>query len=313
MALTLAQAALLSNDVVRQGVIEAIVKESGLLERLPFIEMVGNSLKYNRELTLAGAEFFAVGSTWTESTPTVEQKSAALKILGGDADVDKFLAQTRANVQDLEAVMLELKAKAVAHRFDYEAVYGDDAVDALGFDGLHAMEEEGPAAQTFAMGTTTTPGALSLKKLDEVIDAGRPGEPDFLMMTRTQRRGISAYARSLTSPVTYQPSELGQRVMFYDGIPIVVNDHQLHTEVITNGGLEVTSATGGTGASIFALKVGEGQLSGLTNGGVQVESVGALETKDATRWRCKFYCGLALFSVLAMARLGGVSSGDVVA
>src|SRR3989304_4181363 len=236
MALTLAQAALLSNDVVRQGVIEAIVKESGLLERLPFIEMVGHALKYNRELTLAGAEFFAVGSTWTESTPTVEQKSAALKILGGDADVDKFLAQTRANVQDLEAVMLELKAKAVAHRFDYEAVYGDDAVDALGFDGLHAMEEEGPAAQTFAMGTTTTPGALSLKKLDQ-----------------------------------------------------------------------------GTGAASFALKVGEGQLSGLTNGGVQVESVGALETKDATRWRCKFYCGLALFSVLAMARLGGVSSGDVVA
>src|SRR3989304_3244618 len=229
MALTLAQAALLSNDVVRQGVIEAIVKESGLLERLPFIEMVGHALKYNRELTLAGAEFFAVGSTWTESTPTVEQKSAALKILGGDADVDKFLAQTRANGQDLEAGRLGLTAR-----------------------------EEGPAAQTFAMGTTTTPGALSLKKLDEVIDAVRPGKPDFLMMTRTQRRGISAYARSLTSPVTYQPSELGQRVMFYDGIPIVVNDHQLHTEVITNG-------------------------------------------------------GLALFSVLAMARLGGVSSGDVVA
>src|SRR3972149_1169562 len=272
MALTLPQAALLWNDVVRQGVIEAIVKESGLLERLPFIEMVGNSLKYNRERTLAGAEFFA-----------------------------------------LEGVMLELKGKAVAHRFGYEAVYGDDAVDALGFDGLHAMEEEGPAAQTFAMGTTTTPGALALKKLDEGLDAVRPGKPDFLMMTRTQRRGISAYARSLTSPVTYQPSELGQRVMFYDGIPIVVNDHQLHTEVITNGGLEVTAATGGTGASIFALKVGEGQLSGLTNGGVQVESVGALETKDATRWRCKFYCGLALFSVLAMARLGGVSSGDVVA
>src|SRR3989304_5472259 len=100
MALTLAQAALLSNDVVRQGVIEAIVKESGLLERLPFIEMVGNSLKYSRERTLAGAEFFAVGSTWTESTPTVEQKSAALKILGGDADVDKFLAQTRGDGED---------------------------------------------------------------------------------------------------------------------------------------------------------------------------------------------------------------------
>ena len=38
MALTLAEAAKLSNDVVLQGVIETVVKESRALELLPFID-----------------------------------------------------------------------------------------------------------------------------------------------------------------------------------------------------------------------------------------------------------------------------------
>jgi hypothetical protein len=46
---------------------------------------------------------------------------------------------------------------------------------------------------------------------------------------------------------------------------------------------------------------------------IQVEDVGALETKDARRWRVKWYVALALFSTLALARLDGISSGDVVA
>ena len=83
------------------------------------------------------------------------------------------------------------------------------------------------------------------------------------------------------------------------------------TETIASG--EFDAKTGGASSSIFALKVGEGRLAGLTNGGIQVEEVGALETKDARRWRCKWYVSLALFSTLALARLDGVSSADVVA
>src|SRR3954462_11004793 len=71
--------------------------------------------------------------------------------------------------------------------------------------------------------------------------------------------------------------------------------------------------TGGAASSIFAVKVGEGRLAGLTNGGIQVENVGALETKDARRGRCKWYVSLALFSTLALPRLDGNSSADVVA
>jgi HK97 family phage major capsid protein len=176
MALTLTEAAKLSNDVVQQGVIETVVKESPVLSLLPFIDMVGNALTYNRENAMASAAFFDVGDTWAESTPTFTQVSATLKILGGDADVDQYIATTRSNVQDIEAAVLELKAKAVAHQFEDTFIYGDTAVDAKSFDGLHKLM---PSGQAVHVGSGTTPAALSLKKLDEAIDLIRPGKPDF--------------------------------------------------------------------------------------------------------------------------------------
>ena len=48
MALTLAEAAKLSNDILLQGVVETMVKDSPILQELPFIEIVGNCLTYNQ-------------------------------------------------------------------------------------------------------------------------------------------------------------------------------------------------------------------------------------------------------------------------
>ncbi|MCJ7664485.1 MAG: hypothetical protein MUO24_09635, partial [Desulfobacterales bacterium] len=79
MALTLTEASKLSNDLLMQGVVETIVKDSPVLQKLPFIEIVGNGLTYNRENTLPSIDFYDVGDTWTESTPTFTQLTANLK------------------------------------------------------------------------------------------------------------------------------------------------------------------------------------------------------------------------------------------
>ena len=68
MALTLVEASKLSNDVLLTGVIETIVKDSPILQSLPFIEIVGNGLTYNRENAAATAAFYNIGDTWVEST-----------------------------------------------------------------------------------------------------------------------------------------------------------------------------------------------------------------------------------------------------
>src|SRR3972149_3826892 len=143
MALTLAEAAKLSNDVLLTGVIETVIKESPILQSLPFIEIVGNGLTYNQENAAPTASFFDVGDTWTESTPTFTQQTATLKILGGDADIDNFLKATRSNLQDLEAAVVQLKAKALQSKFDDTFVNGDTSQDAKSFDGIDKLAVAG--------------------------------------------------------------------------------------------------------------------------------------------------------------------------
>src|SRR4030067_161689 len=128
MALTLAEASKLGNDMLLQGVVETIVKDSPVLQQLPFVEIVGNGLTYNQENTLPSIDFYDVGDTWVESSPTFTQVTANLKIMGGDADVDNFLKATRSNIQDLEPAVVELKAKALRDKFEEIFIYGDATV-----------------------------------------------------------------------------------------------------------------------------------------------------------------------------------------
>jgi len=67
----------------------------------------------------------------------------------------------------------------------------------------------------------------------------------------------------------------------------------------------VGSAWHGTNANspIFAIKLGEFNLCGIQNAGIQTERLGNLETKDAQRTRIKWYCGLANFAKLDIAVL----------
>jgi hypothetical protein len=63
MAMTLVEAAKLSNDVLKTGVIETIVKDSPILQKLPFMDIAGNGLTYNKENAMANIDFYDVGDT----------------------------------------------------------------------------------------------------------------------------------------------------------------------------------------------------------------------------------------------------------
>ena len=293
MALTLVEASKLSNDTLLAGVIETIAQESPVLQRLPFIEIVGNGLSYNRENVAPTAAFYDVGDTWAEDTPTFTQATATLKILGGDADIDNFLKSTRSNIQDLEAAVVQLKSRAVQALFDDTFVNGDEVVNPDSFDGLDALVEAG---QVVSMGVNG--GSLTLEKLDELVDKVRGGKPDLLLMSRRSRRSLNILARTSGSFLEADRDEFGGMLQFYDGIPIGLNDYIADDQVV---------GTSSDCSSIYAMQFGEGGLSGLTApGGLTVERVGSLETKDASRIRVKWYAGLALFNAVKLAKLEGV-------
>jgi len=293
VALTLAEASKLSNDVLLTGVIETIIKDSPILQTLPFIEIVGNGLTYNRENAAATAAFYDVGDTWSESTPTFTQVTATLRIVGGDADIDNFLLATRSNLQDLEAAVVQLKAKAVQQKFEDTFVNGDTTVDSKSFDGIDKLTDSG---QTVSMGANG--GSLTLAKLDELVDLIKRGKPDILLMSKRSRRSLNNLARTSGGFLETDRNEFGQMVQYYDGIPVGICDYISDAKTV---------GTSTDCSTIYAVQLGEGALSGLTSpGGLQVERVGSLETKDASRTRVKWYVSLALFNTLKLAKLIGV-------
>ncbi|MBN1189724.1 MAG: phage major capsid protein [Dehalococcoidales bacterium] len=305
MSLTLAEASKLSSDVLLQGVVETIVKDSPVLQRMPFIEIVGNGLTYNRENALPSIDFYDVGDTWAESTPTFTQLTAALKIMGGDADVDNFLKATRSNLQDLETSVIELKAKALKNKFEETFIYGNAATNPKQFDGLRkTIDTTSSGTQVIAMGAAGA--TLSLTKLDELIDAVKGGKPDLLLMSRRSRRKINALVRAAGSGIVEtERDQWGNFVQLWNGIPVAVDDFILDTHTLSSS--VETSTTGGTCSTIYAMQFGEGALCGLTAPGhIAVEPVGPLETKDASRTRIKWYVSLALFSSIKAAALIGV-------
>lgn len=296
MAITKAQASSLSNDMLMRGIIDTIVKESAILNFLPFMEVTGTSIAYNREASMPAASFYTVGDTWTEATMTFTKQVASLAILGGDADVDNFLQQTYSDANDIEAEVIANRAKAVAHKFSDTFVNGDTTTDPYSFNGIHKLI---PAGQTLSMGTNG--GSLTLAKLDELIDAVKPGRPELLLMSKRTRRKLKDLRLTAGYMLETSINQFGQQVETYDGIPLVVDDFVKDDRTV--------GTSGATTSTIYALKFGVGTgVVGLENGGIQVERVGELETKDATRTRIKWYCGAALFSELGAAKLEGINA-----
>ena len=296
MVLTLAESAKLSLDMLQRGVIETIIEDSPVLHRLPFLEVEGNSFKYNQEATLGGAAFFAVNATWTEATATFTQKMANLAILGGDADVDNFLQRVRSSLNDQRAIQTQLKAKSVARKFEETFITGDVGGDPNSFDGLRILT---PVAQTITAGANGA--ALTLPMLDQLIDTLKGGKPDLLLMSKRTRRKLKSLLVASAHYVESGADQFGRQVLFYDGIPVEISDWQPDTEV------EGTS--GAVCSSLYAIHFSEADgLTGLQNGGLEAIDVGQLESKDATRVRLRWYVGLALLRDSAIARLKGINA-----
>lgn len=308
MALTLLEAAKLNTgDVYKQGVIEMFASMSDVLVALPFEGIQGNAMKYNREETLPGIGFRGVNEGFNESTGVLNPMVESLFIAGGDLDVDRFIVQTQGEGQRI--IHEQMKLKQLADTWTTKFIKGDSATDPREFDGLQVRLG---GNQLIAAGSTANGTALSLAKLDELIDA--VDQPTHLIMSKAMKRRLSAAARnsSVAGYVTYSVDELGRRVMRYNDIPILV-------AYSNNGGTEILpfteAATSGTATatSIYCVGFGEGKLTGIQNGGIDVRDLGELEAKPVYRTRVEWYAGIAMYHGRAAARLWSIADAAITA
>lgn len=291
MALTLIEAQKLSTDVLQAGVIETIAQESAVLQRLPFMEIVGNSYAYNLEDKLPEVAFRGVNEAYTASEATFVQRSEKLVILGGDIELDRFLIQTLSNVNDQVAVQIMEKAKAMANTFTKNFFKGDVAVDPKSFDGLD--KRIAGTSQEIASAATTNEAILN--ELNVLLDTVKGGA-DVLYMNRQSRRKLLSVMQASQHYIENGQDAFGRQVSMYGGVPIMVIDDLI---LPTDGTAHTTD--------VYAVKFGaHTHVTGLQNGGISVRKLGETSAKAVEVTRIEWFVAMAMFNPYSAARLKGL-------
>lgn len=326
MALTLTEAAYRSNDILQIGIIEKLVYDDPILQKLPFKDITGNGLTYNVEATMSGASWYGVGETWTETTSTVDQTTAVTHILGGDADVDRFLQATRSDLQDLMQEQIDAKIKAIKKEFMemfwYGYYYAGAGGDAKGFDGLHYLIRSystNPYVNSIAVNDSTSgsPAAGSLKEMEETVDCVKNGKPELIVMTKQSRRNLNEYLNGVGG-ITKEAVQ-GKTVQTLFDVPIAISDYLSNDEACDsvyyysgNYGHDYADGTAlandDDGTTVFVLRFAPEAVCGLQSLPITTERLGSLETKDAERVRIKWYPSLMLQSIITCAKYSGISN-----
>ena len=267
MAFLLADAKRLTQDMLQKGVIETMEKTSGVMNRLPFIEVVGSGYAYNVMEELPEVGYRTINGAYSESASTLTQTVENLVILGGDSDTDVFLQRTHSNFNDIRALNTEAKAKATARQFEKDFFAGTGASNA--FKGLDQR-------LTDSLAGTKIEEALTLDALNKLLDSVVDGA-DALFMSKAMRREVMKLLQENNHYIESGKDDFGRPVQYYGGVEIVAVEDSL---IPAN--------------KIYAVKFGADQyVHGLSNGGIQVYDLGQLQEKPVYRTRIEFYCGLA--------------------
>lgn len=308
MALTMLEAAKLNTgDVYRSGVIELYAGSSSILMNLPFQNIAGNALKYNREASMPGIGFRGVNEGYTPSLGVLNPLTESLVIAGGELDVDAFIIKTMGAEQ--RSVQEAMKIRALSLAWTRKFIKGDATAEPREFDGLQTRVV---GSQLISAGATANGAALSLAKLDEAIDQCL--NPTHLIMSKAMARKFSAAARAtaVSGYVTYSTDQLGRRVMSYNDLPILTVDLDDSGAAILPFTEAAASGTA-TATSIYVVSMGADGLTGIQNGGIDVRDLGELQTSPLYRTRIEWYNGLAVFNGRAVVRLRHIADSAIVA
>lgn len=168
MTMTLEEIKKGMNDKVFGQIVDIFLRESAILQMLPFDDCVsasggGSTMKYKylRKVLPATAQFRKLNGKYTPSMATKQEFEAALAIMGGEVELDRVLNKTAGKFDNL-AYQIEEHIKAVVSLFHYTLINGDAVATASTnnpeFEGLDSM----------LAGTSTEYGAESYIDLSDI-------------------------------------------------------------------------------------------------------------------------------------------------
>ena len=293
--ISLAQSARMTNDVLQAGVIEVLATESKLLQLLPFMNVQGSGYTYNIEKNLGNAQFRKVNGGYNygaiETIPVTER----IVILGDEAIVDTYQIAVESDINNLMAIEVALRTKAIAHKFEKCFISGGTAAGsgvpsetaANEFVGILTRYTEATPANIPSEALPLYTAQVITKTEDLIGDLDTlldmvAGGADALIMNKKTRRQLTAKGRAFCE---YRQGEFGTQFLQYGGVDVVDIDGELLADDI-----------------IIAAKFGAKEaVCGLQNGGVRVTALGEMESQPQLKTRIEWFVGLAVFNPKAVA------------
>lgn len=300
-AITLPEAAKLDRqrgNTVRAAVIEIFAQRSPLLRVMPFEDIPGDSLSYDVEGALPGVAFRNVNEAFTPTTAVINPAHEALKIMGGEIQVDTFIQATRPNAAARHQIM---QIKAMADKAQYTMIKGDNSANPKEFDGLERRLVIG-GAQVIDNSAVDGGGALSIDKLNEAIDATEM--PTHLLMLKKTARRITGWTNAAAS-VSQTRDEYSRPMTSWRGLPILEADAFGSTAALTNTEVSSGGSTA-TATSIYVLRLEPGYLAGIQNGAMRISEPGEMHSTPATLKRVQWFLSMYLPHPRADTRLRGI-------
>lgn len=314
MALTLLEAKKLVSEPITHAIIEEYA-EGQILGSIPFVNVNGTGVHYNREEDLPGIGFRGFNEPHENSTGVLNPQSEALKLAGGDMDVDRAIVDMQGGSARSAHTLMKVKAQRLA--LERSFIRGDSRVNPREFDGLQARLN---GTQLINNAGSLTGAPLSLNSLDEAIDAvDATGGMMYLIMNKTMRRRLTQAARNTAvgGYVTTDMDMFGRKLSFYQDIPILIADYDnTSNQILPFTESSPDGATSVDNTSIYVVMFGDRLLTGIQgavggNFGMSVRDLGELETAPVYRTRVDWYIAMAMYNGRAAARLQGIQNAAV--
>lgn len=296
MAVTFAQAAALVADPVRRGAIETAAQVSWVWDRMPFENIEGNSYAYDKDKVLPGTAFRTVNEAYIESTGVINQDVESLVILGGDADVDRFIERTMGSSRGvLLADQIRMKLESAQSTYVDTMFNGDVNVNPKGFDGLKKRLLGGQVIDS----TAAADSEAFLDDLDTLFSAV-DGGPDAVYAPADLIGRLKSLGRKVGGAEYINSEITGKREFTWNGVSFIdPGNHWSGRKIIPNGSGDVYAVK-------FANGFNQVGVMGIQNGALDCYVLGELQEKPAFRARIDYYPGLVVQGGRAAARLRGV-------
>ena len=226
MAMTLADMKVGMSDKVAQQVVDIFLRNSEILQVLPFDNCVspqgGSTLTYTymQKKLPSLAAFRTLYNEYTASEATLEKKSADLKIFGGKFSMDRVLKQAEGRYNNM-AYQMQEKILAAISLFHHTLINGDATTNEQEFDGLDKML----AGTSTEYGTTAVLDLSTMEKLkanadefyEKLLILAKNTEADALLMNTSTITKVQTVARILGYKTESEDS-FGRKVTSMDGL-----------------------------------------------------------------------------------------------